>query len=174
MKRQFSIGAMIGFCEWQKHKINVIDTPGYSNFAGDAKGCMSVMDGAVVVIHAEEGVQTQTEKVWNWAEEAGVRRLVFVNGMDRERADFNAALESAKEVLSPLPVALQVPIGAGPDFKGVADILSGKAFPLRNRRQRQDGRRGDPGGIGGYGFRSAGRPDGGRGGRRGRLAREVS
>lgn len=128
VKRQFSIGAMIGFCEWQKHKINVIDTPGYSNFAGDAKGCMSVMDGAVVVIHAEEGVQTQTEKVWNWAEEAGVRRLVFVNGMDRERADFNAALESAKEVLSPLPVALQVPIGAGPDFKGVADILSGKAF----------------------------------------------
>jgi elongation factor G len=86
------------------------------------------MDGAVVVVHAEEGVQTQTEKVWNWTEEAGVRRIVFVNGMDRERADFNAALESAKDILSPLPVALQVPIGAGPDFKGVVDILSGKAL----------------------------------------------
>ncbi len=128
VKRQFSIGAMMGFCEWEKCKINVIDTPGYSNFAGDAKGCTRVMDGAVVVVHAEEGVQTQTEKVWNWTEEAGVRRVVFVNGMDRERADFNAALESAKDILSPLPVALQVPIGAGPDFKGVVDILSGKAL----------------------------------------------
>lgn len=123
IKRQVSINAMLGFCEWNKFKINVIDTPGYSNFAGDAKGCMGVMDGAVVVINAEEGVQTQTEKVWGWAEESGVRRLVFFNGMNRERADFAAALASTGDLLAPKPVAVQLPIGSGDEFRGVVDVI---------------------------------------------------
>lgn len=123
IKRQVSINAMLGFCEWNKFKINVIDTPGYSNFAGDAKGCMGVMDGAVVVINAEEGVQTQTEKVWGWAEESGVRRLVFFNGMNRERADFAAALASTGDLLAPKPVAVQLPIGLGDEFRGVVDVI---------------------------------------------------
>ena len=123
IKRQVSINAMLGFCEWNKFKINVIDTPGYSNFAGDAKGCMGVMDGAVVVINAEEGVQTQTEKVWGWAEESGVRRLVFFNGMNRERADFAAALAGTGDLLAPKPVAMQLPIGSGDEFRGVVDVI---------------------------------------------------
>jgi len=123
IKRQVSINAMLGFCEWNKFKINVIDTPGYSNFAGDAKGCMGVMDGAVVVINAEEGVQTQTEKVSRWAEESGVRRLVFFNGMNRERADFAAALASTGDLLAPKPVAVQLPIGSGDEFRGVVDVI---------------------------------------------------
>ncbi|MDP6483264.1 MAG: elongation factor G, partial [Nitrospinota bacterium] len=123
IKRKVSINAMLGFCEWNKSKINVIDTPGYSNFAADAKGCMGVMDGAVVVIDAEEGVQTQTEKVWRWADEAGVRRLVFFNGMNRERADFAAALASTGDLPVPKPVAVQLPIGSGAGFRGVVDVI---------------------------------------------------
>ena len=123
IKRQVSISAMLGFCEWNKFKINIIDTPGYSNFAADAKGCMGVMDGAVVVINAEEGVQTQTEKVWGWAEESGVRRLVFFNGMNRERADFAAALAGTGDLLTPKPVAVQLPIGSGDGFRGVVDVI---------------------------------------------------
>ena len=128
IKRQFSINAMLGFCEWNKHKFNIIDTPGYSNFVADTKGCMRVMDGAVVVISAEDGVQVQTEKVWNWADDSAVRRLVFVNGMDEERADFKAALDSAEGLLTPKPVALQVPVGSGDGFQGVVDIVRERAY----------------------------------------------
>ena len=130
IKRQVSINAMLGFCEWNKFKINVIDTPGYSNFAGDAKGCMGVMDGAVVVINAEEGVQTQTEKVWRWAEESGVRRLVFFNGMNRERADFAAALASTGDLLAPKPVAAKLKMPC-PSRKN--SRFSGKKRPNRVR-----------------------------------------
>ncbi|MBI2880918.1 MAG: elongation factor G [Candidatus Tectomicrobia bacterium] len=128
IERQFSINAMIGFCEWNKLKINVIDTPGYSNFTADTRGCMRVMDGAVVVISAEDGVQVQTEKVWKWADESAIRRLVFINAMEKERADFAAALDSADQVLAPKAVAIQVPVGSGAGFRGVVDVIREKAY----------------------------------------------
>ncbi|MFQ5913590.1 MAG: elongation factor G [Nitrospinota bacterium] len=128
IKRQFSINAMLGFCEWNKDKINIIDTPGYSNFTTDTKGCMSVLDGAVVVVSAEDGVQVQTEKVWNWANDSAVRLLVFVNGMDKERADFAAALTRADGLLAPKPVAFQAPVGSGSGFRGVVDLIRQRAY----------------------------------------------
>ena len=126
--RQKSLNAMLGFCEWKNQKINIVDTPGYANFAADTQGCMRVLEGAIVLLDVSAGLKVQTEKVWKWADDAQVRRLIFLNQMDEERADFEGTLDQAAQVLSPKPVAIQIPIGKGPDFRGVVDLLDQKAW----------------------------------------------
>ncbi len=88
-KRRVSISSAANFVEWEKHKINIIDTPGDSNFAYDIKCSMSVVENAVIVIDAVGGVEFQTQKVWELADEFKLPRIIFINRMDRERADFH-------------------------------------------------------------------------------------
>ena len=87
-KRRISISAAVAFVEWDKHRINILDTPGDANFAMDTKSCLRVADGAVVVVDAVGGVEFQTEKVWEASDEYSLPRLIFINRMDRERANF--------------------------------------------------------------------------------------
>ncbi len=87
-KRHISIGAATNNIEWDKHRINMIDTPGDSNFAFDTKSCLRIVDGVVVLVDAVGGVEFQTEKVWEYADEFKLPRLIFISRMDRERADF--------------------------------------------------------------------------------------
>ncbi len=112
---------------WNKHQLNIIDTPGDFNFIADTKTSMQGADAAVVVIDAIDGVRVQTEKVWEFAEEFQQPRLIFVSKMDRERADFFKALEDVRNNFGKHCVALQIPIGTAENFKGVVDILSEKA-----------------------------------------------
>lgn len=95
-KRRGSITSAANFVEWSKHKINIIDTPGDSNFAYDIKCSMSVVENAVVVVDAVSGVEFQTQKVWEMADEFNLPRIIFINRLDRERANFNTALDSIK------------------------------------------------------------------------------
>ena len=127
-KRRISISAATNFFEWEKHKINILDTPGDSNFSFDTRNCLHVADGAVVVIDAVGGVEFQTEKVWEYSDEYKLPRIVFISRMDRERADFFASLETIKERLGKKATPVFLPVGKEDAFKGVIDLISKKAL----------------------------------------------
>jgi elongation factor G len=123
IKRKSSMQCAVGSVEWDKRKINFVDTPGDNNFAADAELAASVVDAMVVVVSAPDGVQVGTERSWNLAKRYGLPRAVFINKLDRERADFEQALGEVREVLSSEAVALQIPIGTESSFNGVVDVL---------------------------------------------------
>jgi len=128
IKRKTTISSALAFCEWKRYKLNFLDTPGASIFLADTKICLRAVDAAVVVISAISGVKVQTEKVWKFADEYGLPRLIFINQMDRERADLFRALEEVRKQLCPSATLVQLPIGAEAAFKGVVDLLRMKAF----------------------------------------------
>jgi elongation factor G len=127
-KRRVSISSAVNFVEWDKHKITFIDTPGDSNFAFDIKYSLSIVDNAVIVIDAVGGVEFQTQKVWEFADEFNLPRVIFLNRMDRERADFNKALGSIKDKFKKKVTPVCLPIGAEDKFNGIIDLITFKAF----------------------------------------------
>ena len=127
-KRHVSISAALSFLEWDKQKITIIDTPGDSNFAYDTKSCLQNVDSAVVVIDAVGGVEFQTEVVWEFAKELKLPKLVYINRMDRDRADFFKTLVSIKERLGEKVTPLFLPIGVADTFRGIINILEMKAL----------------------------------------------
>jgi elongation factor G len=128
VERKISINSAACFCEWQDHKINVIDTPGYSNFLWDTRSSLRAVDAAAVLIDAVSGVEVGTEKVWEMLEEFGLPRLIIVNKMDRENASFKGALEAVQQFFGRQAVPVQLPIGEEKNFSGVVDIIGGKAY----------------------------------------------
>ncbi|MEN6623332.1 MAG: elongation factor G [Smithella sp.] len=133
-KRRISISSAANFVDWDKHKINFIDTPGDSNFAYDIKCSLSVVDNAVIVIDAVGGVEFQTQKVWEMADEFGLPRAVFINRMDRERANFSKALDSIKEKFKKKVTPLCLPIGAEDKFNGIIDLIAFKAYSFSDNK----------------------------------------
>ena len=130
IKRKVTISTALAPCEWQGGKITFLDTPGYADFVADVKGALRAVDAAVVVLCAASGVEVDTEKVWRFAGSEGLPRLLFVNKMDRENADFAGAVAEIKEKLSQRAIPLFWPIGAEDEFSGIIDVLSGKAYLL--------------------------------------------
>ncbi len=128
LKRQSSISSGFHQFNWKNHTINLIDTPGDQNFFSDTKSCMQAADGVVVVVDAVDGVKVQTELAWEFAKEFGLPCVIFINRLDRERADFNRTFEDAKVSFEPKPIILQLPIGSEADFKGVVDLIRNQAF----------------------------------------------
>ena len=127
-ERQMSIDASVATFEHEGRKINLIDTPGEPSFVADAVAALRVADAAVVVINAATGVEVHTERLWRRADDEGLARLVFVNMLDRERADFFAALDSLKRSFGAHVVATEIPIGTEQDVRGVVDLIDMKAF----------------------------------------------
>ena len=127
VERKISLLAALAFAEWKKAKINLIDAPGYANFLSEARSALRVVESALVVVDAVAGVEVQTEKVWGYAEEGGLARLLVVNRMDRDNASFERSLEGIQKVFGRAAVPLAVPIGEGKAFKGTVDLVSGKA-----------------------------------------------
>ena len=128
VKRKVSISAALAPCEWKDYKINVVDTPGYSDFVAEVKGALRAVDAAVVVLCAASGVEVETEKVWKYAGEQKLPRIAFVNKMDRENSDFDATVEAMKSAFGGSIVPLQLPIGSQDSFSGIVDIVGRKAF----------------------------------------------
>lgn len=129
LKRNISLSSAFHQFPWKKHTINLIDTPGDQNFFSDTKGCMQAADGVVVVVDAVDGVKVQTEQGWDFAQEFNLPCVIFINKLDRERADFFKTFQDAGESLDDLkPIILQIPIGKETDFKGVVDLISMKAY----------------------------------------------
>ncbi len=127
-KRHISISAATAFFDWDKHKVNIIDTPGDSNFAYDTKCCLQNVDSALIVIDAVGGVEFQTEKVWSYADEFRLPRAVYINRMDRERADYFKTLDGIKGKLGKKATPLFIPLGAEDSFRGVVDLIAMKAY----------------------------------------------
>jgi elongation factor G len=128
INRKITISAKLAFCEWNKNKINMLDTPGFGNFIQEARGALRVADAAIVVVDAVSGVMVQTEKGWNYAEEFQLPRLVVINRMDRDTANFERSLESIQQTLGRMCVPIQIPLGEERGFKGVADLIQMKAY----------------------------------------------
>lgn len=112
---------------WKNKKINILDTPGYPDYLGEAVAAIQVVEAAVIVLDAVSGVEVVTEKVWQYAEEQKLPKFVFVNKIDKENAKFDAAIESVKSDLEKEVVPLQVPIGEAKTFRGFVDLLTQKA-----------------------------------------------
>ena len=128
VKRQISLNLTILPCQWEGAKINLIDTPGYSDFVGEVKAAIRVSEGAVIVVCAASGVEVGSEQVWAYSEEANLPRLIFVNKMDRENADFYKTLEQIQAKFGTRCIPLQLPIGAHDDFQGIVDLLTMKSY----------------------------------------------
>jgi elongation factor G len=128
VERKISISSALAHCEWNKKKINILDTPGYRPFLTDTKLVMRATDAALVVLDAVAGVEVQTEKVWEFATDFNLPRLVVLNKMDRDNASFERALASVEEVFGRSCVPIQIPIGAEREFSGIVDILANKAY----------------------------------------------
>jgi elongation factor G len=127
-KRQMTLSASICHADWQGRKINLLDTPGDAGFQGDAIAALTVADGALVVVSAVMGVEVGTGRAWRRAEAGGLARVLFVNMLDRERADFFRALGQINEQLSGSCVAVALPIGAEHELTGVVDLLHMNAY----------------------------------------------
>jgi len=115
-------------CSWNKHTINIIDTPGHVDFTIEVERALRVLDGAIGVFDAVSGVEPQSETVWGQADKYNVPRIAFVNKMDRAGAKFTGTIEEIREKLEKVACALQVPIGAEDEFEGMIDIITGKAI----------------------------------------------
>ena len=126
--RQMSISAALSSFEWQERKVNLIDTPGDSSFVADALGALRVCESAVFVVNAVMGVEVHTTRLWQRAAELDLARLVFVNMLDRERADFFRTLESLKSAFGQHVVATEIPIGSEHEVSGVIDLVDMKAY----------------------------------------------
>ncbi len=133
-KRRGSISSAANFVEWEKHKINFIDTPGDSNFTYDIKCSMSVVENAVVVIDAVGGVEFQTQKVWELADEFKLPRIIFINRLDRERANFNTALDSIKTKFKKKSTPVCLPIGSEDKLNGIVDLINMKAYMFSDNK----------------------------------------
>jgi elongation factor G len=126
--RKHTLSASLAYVEWNRTKINVIDTPGMANFLSDARAALRVSDAALVVVDAVSGVQVSTEKVWSLAAEMEAPRLVVLNRLDRERASLTRALESLRGVFGRTVIPIQIPIGEEKDFRGVVDLVAMKGW----------------------------------------------
>lgn len=128
ISRRITIISSPGFCNWDGYRINIIDTPGSINFIEDARGSLRVVDGVVVIVSAISGVKAETEKVWKYASEYEIPRIVFINKMDKESANFFNALNELSKSFGLEGVPLDIPMGSGESFEGIINLLDMKAY----------------------------------------------
>ncbi len=134
MKRRISIGAAVAPCDWNKVRINLIDTPGYFDFVGELIASLNVCDSAILAVDSVSGIEVGTEKAWDLVEESQIPHLLFINKMDRENANFTKVESQLREVFGNKVVPVQIPIGAEADFKGIIDLIDMKARVLEENK----------------------------------------
>jgi elongation factor G len=128
ISRKITISTAVAPAEWKKSKINLLDTPGYNIFINDTRASLVAADSALVVVDGIAGVEVQTEKVWQFANDFKLPRGIIINKLDRERSDFQRTLENVQEIFGRSAVPIQIPIGSERDFTGVVDLIRMKAF----------------------------------------------
>jgi elongation factor G len=128
IKRKISVSTTMAPCEWKECKINILDTPGYADFFSEVKSALRVVDSILTVVEAVAGVEVQTEIGWQEANRAKLPKMIFINKMDRENANFDRVLHQAKDVLKCNAVPVELPIGSEAQFSGVVDLLTMKAY----------------------------------------------
>jgi elongation factor G len=128
IKRQISLNLTMLPADWQDAKINLLDTPGYADFVGEVKAAIRVSEAAIIVVCAASGVEVGTEQVWGYSEAANLARLIFVNKMDRENANFSQTVSQIQAKFGSKCVPIQIPIGAQNAFQGIVDLVTLKSF----------------------------------------------
>lgn len=130
-KKQITIHTSLVPCEWKDTKLNLLDTPGFSDFISDVKGVLRVVDGALFVVCAVAGVEVQTEIIWTMASDANLPKIIFLNKMDRENANFDKAFAEIQQTLPGNCMPIQLPIGAAETFSGYVDVIAQKAYSFK-------------------------------------------
>jgi len=128
INRKITISSAVAALEWKKNKINIIDTPGFNIFTNDVKQALKAADSVIAIVDGVSGVEVHTEKTWALAEEYELPRAIVINKLDRERSDFDRALESVKAAFGRGAVAIHLPIGSEKNFKGYVDLITMKAY----------------------------------------------
>ncbi len=137
IERHMGINLSLLPVQWQEMKLNVIDTPGYADFIGEARSGLRVSEGAIIVVCAASGVEVGTEQMWSDSERGNLPRLIFVNKMDRDNADFFSTLKGIQSKLSPTCLPVQLPIGSQKDFQGIVDLVTMKAYNGADSQEAQ-------------------------------------
>lgn len=139
VKRKLSIHSSLFYLKWKDKKINILDTPGYFDFAGDVLSSLRVVDSCIVVIDAVSGVKIGTELVWQYADEQNLPRIVFINKIDKEYSDFYKTLDAVKDIerIKGNITAFQLPIGNADNFRGVIDLIKMKAYEYKNGKAEE-------------------------------------
>jgi elongation factor G len=137
-ERKVSIHSTLVHLSYNKHDVNLLDLPGYSDFIGEVKSCLHACGSALFVINATSPVEVETEKAWQYADEFDLARIAVVNQLDKERADFASAVDALQQAFGARCVPIQVPIGKEADFKGVADLVSMKAYSFDQRGKAKE------------------------------------
>lgn len=128
IERKISISSAACFLDWRKHKINIVDCPGYSNFLWDTKASLRAVDGGVVVVCGVAGIEVGTEKVWEMLDEFSLPRIIIINKLDRENANYKRTVESIHQFFGRQAVSVELPIGEEKDFVGVVNLINKKAY----------------------------------------------
>jgi elongation factor G len=134
-KRQMSLAAAICHAEWQDRKLNLIDAPGDPGFQADSIAALRIVEGALFVLNGVNGVEVQTTRLWDRSEQLGLSRVLFVNMLDRERADFFLVLDQVREQYSKKCVAVQIPIGHEHELTGIVDLFHMRAYMSTSPRR---------------------------------------
>ncbi|GAB4408145.1 MAG: elongation factor G [Thermodesulfovibrionales bacterium] len=137
IERRITISSSIAFCNWNGHRVNLIDTPGFINFIEDTRGCLRAVDGAVVIVSAISGVKAETEKIWKYACEYEIPRIVFINKMDKENANFQRAIAEIEKSFETEAIPLEIPVGSGDAFSGIVDIINMRALSFNNGKPEE-------------------------------------
>ena len=137
IKRKISVNLSLAPCEWHtakiaNSKINLIDTPGYFDFAGEVSGALHAVESALIVINAKNGVQVGTEKAWKYADEHSLAKMMFINFMDDEHADFDKVVNQIHDKFGAAAAVFRIPIKEGKEIKGYVNVVSGKAYTVSN------------------------------------------
>lgn len=132
IKRGISVSTAIAPVEWRDTKINILDAPGYADFLGEVKSALRVVDAAVILVDAAAGVEVGTETAWRLTEERGIPKMIFVNRMDRENADFDETLASLRAAFGNAIGPIQFPLGREKNFKGIVDLLAEEAWTFHD------------------------------------------
>ncbi len=132
IERKYSINLAVAYAEWMDVKINLIDTPGYLDFIGDAAAGIHAADAALVTLSATSGVEVGTEKMWDLADARNMPRLIFVSGMDKEHANFENVFQDIRDHLSSKVVPIEIPVGEGADFHGIINLFSKKCHMYKS------------------------------------------
>ena len=128
IERNISINSALCHFEWDNHKVNIIDSPGYANFLWDTRACLRAVDGGAVIVCSVAGVEVGTEKVWKMLEEFRLPRIIIINKLDRENSDYGRTLNSIRQFFGRQAIPVQLPIGKEKDFAGVVDLVRKKAY----------------------------------------------
>lgn len=132
LKRHITISSSFHHYLWKKHRVTIIDTPGDENFLNDTRMCLKACNAVIIVIDAIDGVKAQTEKIWGFADEFNLPRIVFINKVDRERADFYKVLKEIESTFRSKVVPVQIPVGSEASFNGVVDLIHMKSYIYSN------------------------------------------